>query len=249
MISRNLDFLNHPFIHFPRIISEFFSSIRILHKLKIKNTIVFVGSSIIPSQEKVAKIEIIKRSNNPELISLSKYYREAQELAFRITKWSRELKNDKHKFIIATGGGGGIMEAACRGAREANGYAVGFNILLPSGQQKNPFITDELNIEFHYFFIRKFWLNYLAKALIIFPGGFGTIDELMGLLIRIQTKKLKNKVPIVIYGQEYWNKIINFNHLARFGTILREDLKSLHFSDSVDEAFKFLTNELTKVYL
>ena len=154
----------------------------------------------------------------------------------------------KGAYLIC-GGLGGIMEAACRGASEASGYAIGLNVSLPYEAQGNPYTTEELDIEFHYFFMRKFWFLYLAKALVVFPGGFGTLDELMELSTLIQTGKIRKKVPVVIYGPDYWNKVLNFDYLVQAGTVSREDLNLFHFSDSVDDAYKFLTRELTKTHL
>ena len=246
---KDLDFINSPDARPARLLSEYFGPIRLFRQFQIKDTIVFFGSARIPSPEEVEKL---KAQNNPKksgLLSLAHYYDETRELAYRLTKWSKGLKNSKHRFIVTSGGGGGIMEAACRGASEAGGYAIGLNISLPYETQGNPYVTKELDLEFHYFFMRKFWFLYLAKALVIFPGGFGTLDELMELLTLIQTGKIKRKLPVVIHGKEYWNKVINFKHMAEIGTIAEEDLELFFFSDSVDDTFEFLTRELTKAHL
>jgi uncharacterized protein (TIGR00730 family) len=166
-----------------------------------------------------------------------------------MTEWSKGLGHSQHRFIVTAGGGGGIMEAAARGASEADGYAVGLNISLPFELAGNRYTTPELDLEFHYFFMRKFWFLYLAKALVIFPGGFGTLDELMELLTLVQTKKLRKKVPVVVYDRKYWEKVVNFDFLAKSGTVSIEDLGLFHFSDTVDDAFKFLTEALTDAHL
>jgi len=217
--------------------------------MRIKDTIVFFGSARIPSPEEVVKI---KTQNHPEkkgLLSLAPYYEDAQELAFRLTNWSKGLRDSKHRFIITSGGGRGIMEAASRGARAAKGYAMGLNISLPTESSGNPYVNEKLDLEFHYFFMRKYWFLYLAKALVIFPGGFGTLDELMELLTLVQTEKIKKKLPIVIYDRKYWDKIINLELLAELGTVSKKDLNLVHYSDSVDETFEFLTKELSKAHL
>jgi len=183
---------------------------------------------------------------------MSKYYDDAVELARLLTVWSKNLDKGKNRrrFIVASGGGGGIMEAANKGASQlAKGHSIGFNISLPLEQFPNPFITPDLNFEFHYFFIRKFWFIYLAKALVIFPGGFGTLDELMEVLTLVQTQKVKKKIPIVIYGPEYWSDIINFDALVKWGAIDERDLALFKFARTPKEAFSYLKKELTRIYL
>ncbi|MFQ6607185.1 MAG: TIGR00730 family Rossman fold protein [Fidelibacterota bacterium] len=232
-----------------RLLSEYFGPLRLFRKYKIKDTIVFFGSARIPSPEVADEI---RNGDNPDkngLLTLAKYYQQARELSFRLTKWSKGLKGTNHRFIVTSGGGGGIMEAASRGASEADGYAVGLNISLPFEPQGNPYVTKDLDMEFHYFFMRKFWFLYLAKALIIFPGGFGTLDELMELLTLVQTGKMMKKLPIVIFGKSYWEEIINFKALVRHGTIAPKDLSLFHFSNTVSAAFDYLTTELTKTHL
>jgi len=231
-----------------RLMSEYFGPLRLFRKYKIKDTIVFFGSARIPSPERAEEIRNSGDVNNG-LLTLADYYQHARKLAFRLTNWSKGLKGTNHRFIVTSGGGGGIMEAASRGASEADGYAVGLNISLPFEPQGNPYVTKDLDMEFHYFFMRKFWFLYLAKALIIFPGGFGTLDELMELLTLVQTGKVKKKLPIVIFDKSYWEEVINFKALAEHGTISSKDLKLFHFADTVDDAFDFLTQELTKEHL
>src|SRR4029450_5409657 len=155
---------------------------------------------------------------------LGRYYREARELARLVTEWSDSLPDESRRFVVCTGGGPGIMEAANRGARDAGGKTIGLNIGLPFEQFPNPYITPELSFEFHYFFMRKFWFAYLAKALVIFPGGFGTLDELMEVLTLTQTQKLAKKMTIVLYGSDYWNEIVNFPALVKHGMISPADV-------------------------
>jgi len=179
---------------------------------------------------------------------MSRYYEDAALLAEKLTRWSLSIENPAKRFYICSGGGPGIMEAANRGAQNAGGPSIGLNISLPFEQTPNPFQTRELSFEFHYFFVRKYWFFYLGKALVIFPGGFGTMDELFELLTLVQTQKTKKYMPIILYGSEYWNELINFNALVKWGTINREDLNLFHFFDDVDSAFEFLRDELLKLY-
>ncbi|MEE9167582.1 MAG: LOG family protein [Candidatus Neomarinimicrobiota bacterium] len=245
----DLDFLNSPEARPARLLAEYFGPMRLFRKMRIKDTIVFFGSARIPSPEKADSMKKENPAEDGGLLSLVPYYQAARDLAFRLTKWSKGLKNSKHRFIVTSGGGGGIMEAACRGANEANGYAIGLNISLPREPRGNPYTTRELDLEFHYFFMRKYWFLYLAKAMIIFPGGFGTLDELMELLTLIQTGKIRKKLPVVIYGKKYWDKIIDLDQLVNSGTVSPDDLDLFHFSESVDDAFGFLTHKLTKTHL
>jgi len=180
---------------------------------------------------------------------MSAYYEDAVRLSEKLTHWFNEPQNVEKKFVICSGGGPGIMEAANRGARKAKGLSIGLNINLPAEHYANPYQTKEISFDFHYFFIRKFWFFYLAKALVIFPGGFGTLDELFELLTLIQTEKTKKYMPIVLYGRTYWDELINFDTLVKWGTISRQDLKLFHIIDDVDSAFLFLKKELIKHYL
>jgi uncharacterized protein (TIGR00730 family) len=159
------------------------------------------------------------------------------------------LSTSTRRFVVASGGGPGIMEAANRGAAEAGGKTIGLNIGLPFEQRPNPFITPELNFEFHYFFMRKFWFAYLAKALVVFPGGFGTLDELCEILTLTQTQKLHKKIVIVLYGTSFWKEIVNFDALVKYGMISDTDLDLFQYADDVDTAFQILTEGLTKLYL
>jgi len=263
---KNLDFLDSHDARIIRILSELLEPMQRFNKQRIKNTIVFFGSARTKSQLDAKKHlttvqNCISRStdkSNPVLqeklefaqqqIFLSRYYQDAVELAKRLTDWSKSL-NPTSRFIVASGGGFGMMEAANKGAVEAGGKSVGLNISIPMEQNPNQYITPELNFEFHYFFMRKFWFVYLAKGMVIFPGGFGTLDELFEVLTLMQTKKLGKRLPIVVYGSEYWKQVIHFDAMLKYGTISKADLKLIQFCDTVDEAFNYLTKELTKLYL
>jgi uncharacterized protein (TIGR00730 family) len=166
-----------------------------------------------------------------------------------MTLWSDGLKNTERRFVVTTGGGPGIMEAANRGADDAGGKTMGLNIALPFEQRPNIYISDELNFEFQYFFMRKFWFAYLAKALVVFPGGFGTFDEFFEVLTLAQTQKLDKELVILLYGSEFWNDVINFPALARNGLISPDDLALFRTVDDVSSAFDILTRELTRLYL
>ena len=263
---KNLDFLDSHDARIIRILSELLEPMQRFNKQRIKNTIVFFGSARTKSQLDAKKHlttvqNCISRStdkSNPVLqeklevaqhqIFLSRYYQDAVELSKRLTDWSKSL-NPTSRFIVASGGGFGMMEAANKGAVEAGGKSVGLNISIPMEQNPNQYITPELNFEFHYFFMRKFWFVYLAKGMVIFPGGFGTLDELFEVLTLMQTKKLGKRLPIVVYGSEYWKQVIHFDAMLKYGTISKADLKLIQFCDTVDEAFDYLTEELTKLYL
>ncbi len=215
-----------------RILAEYFGPLQRFRRNKIADTIVFFGSARIKSD-----------------LQMSRYYEDSRKLAYKLTKWSMNLKENRKRFIITSGGGPGIMEAANRGADEAKGLAVGLNITLPYEQSGNKWISKDLSLYFHYFFMRKFWFLYLAKALVVFPGGFGTLDELMELLTLIQTEKIRKKVPVVVYDKKFWNKIINFDQLVKMGTISKEDMKLFYMTDSIDDAYKYLTKEIVKAHL
>ncbi len=194
----------------------------------MRDTVVFFGSARL-------------REEGP----LAEYYQDARTLARLLTEWADQFTNSTYRFVVCSGGGPGIMEAANRGASEANGKTVGLNIGLPFEQFPNPYITPELSFEFHYFFMRKFWFAYLAKALVVFPGGFGTLDEMMELLTLSQTQKLAKKITIVVYGSKYWKEIINFDALVRYGMISPEDLKLFQYADDPQTAFELLKAGLT----
>lgn len=248
---KNLDFLASSDARVIRIIAEYLEPMRRFHKNKIKDTIVFFGSSLAPSKEELKvmlKKDDISESKREALSKLCKYRDDAVELARRLTEWSTSLDHSR-RFVVCSGGGPGIMEAANEGAALAGGKSIGLNVSLPSAQKANSHITDELNFEFHYFFMRKFWFAYLAKAVIIFPGGFGTMDELFEILTLIQTQKLQKKAAIIIYGTEYWNQVINFDKMLEWGTIREKDLDLFRFSDDPEDAFDRITKYLERHYL
>lgn len=182
-------------------------------------------------------------------VEMARYYEDARRLAYMLTEWTKSIPSKRHRFVVTSGGGPGIMEAANLGAWEAGGKTVGFNIRLPFEQMPNPYITPALNFEFHYFFMRKYWFAYLAKALVVFPGGFGTMDELFELLTLAQTGKLAKKIIVVIYGREYWQRIVNFKALADWGAISPDDLNLFHFADTPEEGFQILKENLTRYHL
>jgi uncharacterized protein (TIGR00730 family) len=230
---QNQEFLDTPDARPLRLLSEYLYPLSHFRKAKIRDTVVFFGSA-----------------RTFEASSTGRYYNEARQLAHRITDWSNSLDEKSRRFVVCTGGGPGIMEAANRGAAEAaGGKSIGLNIGLPTEQRPNPFITPELNFEFHYFFMRKFWFAYLAKGLVVFPGGFGTLDELMEILTLTQTQKLVKKMVVVLYGTTFWKEILNFDALVRHGMIDAHDLNLFQFADDVDTAFQILRDGLTKFYL
>ena len=247
------DFLNSPDGRTIRILSEYFGPFQRLRKNNIKDTIVFFGSARLKSRSQANnalknKPKNITESKLAQLkcdLEMSNYYESARELAYKLTKWSKGLKNQKRRFIITSGGGPGIMEAANRGAKEAKGLTLGLGITLPKEQKLNQYIPNDLGLIFHYFFMRKFWMAYLAKALVVFPGGFGTLDELMEILTLIQTKKIKKSIPIVLYGKNFWDNTINWEYLIKAGTVSKKDLDLFTICDSVEDAFTFLTTKIT----
>ncbi len=241
----NIEFLKGPYGREIRILSEYTEPDARFSKEKIHDTIVFFGSARIKPGKEARKhlYEInlkIKQSTKPskKLIEeqtkaqvnfeMSKYYDESYELAKMLTVWSKTI-NSTERFVICSGGGPGIMEAANKGALAAGGKSIGLNISLPHEQLPNPYINDELNFEFHYFFMRKFWFVSLAAAMVIFPGGFGTIDELVEVLTLLQSKKIEKKVTVVLYSEEYWKKILNFPEMIRLGVISKTDMKLFQY--------------------
>jgi uncharacterized protein (TIGR00730 family) len=215
-----------------RILSEYMWPLTHFQDEKIQDTIVFFGSARLTE-------------NGP----LGNYYKEARELARLVTEWSTSLNESTHRFVVCSGGGPGIMEAANRGANDAGGKSVGLNIGLPFEQRPNEYITPDLSFEFHYFFMRKFWFAYLAKALVVFPGGFGTLDEMCEILTLAQTKKLESKIVIVLYGSKFWKEIINWEALVRHDVIGESDLKLFQFADDPESALQILKDGLTHYYL
>ncbi|HUI58469.1 MAG TPA: TIGR00730 family Rossman fold protein [Bryobacteraceae bacterium] len=224
----NDQFLNSPDARGLRILSEFLEPLAHFRREKIRDTVVFFGSARI-------------REDGP----MAQYYQDARTLARLLTEWADQFTNSTHRFVVCSGGGPGIMEAANRGAHDANGKTVGLNIGLPFEQFPNPYITPELSFEFHYFFMRKFWFAYLAKALVVFPGGFGTMDEMMELLTLSQTQKLAKKLTIIVYGKSYWQEIINFDALVKHGMISPEDVDLFQYADDPATAFELLKTGLT----
>lgn len=222
---------------------------QVFHKKQVRDTIVFFGSARARAPRELRKSTTGRENKDAPIHKLSKYYVEATRLSYQLTKWSKSLPHGSRQFLVASGGGPGIMEAANRGAYLAKGKSIGLNIALPYEQMPNKYITHSLSFDFNYFFMRKYWFTYLAKALIIFPGGFGTIDELFELLTLKQTHKLEKPMPIVLYGAEYWRKLINFDVFVEWETISKSDLDYVFFTDDVDEAFNYLTKNLTDLYL
>ena len=250
-----LAFLNHEFLasrpaRTLRILAEYIEPEQRFKEYDVRDTIVFFGSARILSREAAEKALKTAQESGDDLegaelrLKMSRYYEDTRELAKRMTLWSKNLHAPGRRFVVCSGGGPGIMEAANRGASEARGINIGLNIQLPFEQKPNPYITHALNFDFHYFFMRKFWFAYLAKAMVCMPGGFGTLDELTEILTLAQTLKVKKKLPIVLFGSEFWREVIDLNALVKYGTIAREDLDRLFRTDSVDEAFAFLTREL-----
>jgi hypothetical protein len=243
-------FLKTPEARPLRILAEYLEPLRRFQRYRVEDTIVFFGSARIISREAAEAVKA--GATTPEagedaerVLWLSQYYEATRELARRLTEWSKGLDERERRFVVCSGGGPGIMEAANRGASEAKGVNVGLNIALPFEQEENPYTTRELIFNFHYFFMRKFWFAYLAKAMVIMPGGFGTMDELFEILTLLQTGKIRKRLPLVLFGAEFWAEVVDFNALKRFGTISPGDLELFFRTDSVDEAFGYLTEQLT----
>ena len=241
---KNLDFLNSKDARTVRILSEYLYPKAQLEQERVTNTIVIFGSARAPSPEELSSKEGLNKENKN--FKLAEYYDATKILSKRLTEWSKDLKEEDQKYVICSGGGPGIMTAANRGASEAGGKNAAFRISLPLENIPNPYISQGLDFEFHYFFTRKFWFSYLAKALIIMPGGFGTLDEFFEILTLIQTQKIKRRLPIVLFGEKYWNKLINFKTLVEFGTINKKDLDLFFLTSSIDEAYEFVTSRLNK---
>ncbi len=247
-----------------RILFEMNAPKAIFREHLINNTIVMFGSARTRSMEEATKnLESIKQNQQGKkskqgdlqlkkaqrAVKISKYYEDAADLAEKLTIWSKEIIQPEKHFYICSGGGPGIMEAANKGASRAGGHSIGLNINLPFEQDANPYQTDEISFEFHYFFVRKFWFAYLAKALVAFPGGFGTMDELFEMLTLIQTQKIVKPMPIILYGKEFWEKVLNFETMVEWGMVAEEDLGIFRIIDGVDEAFEFLKEKLVDSYL
>ncbi len=275
MAYLNPEFLNSPDGRLLRILSEYQEPLSRFRREKIQDTVVFFGSARFaslsdaqnaltilekPGSAKPASPEqqpggkdgdalqaALKRAHAG--VEMARYYEEARQLAAKLTEWTLTLPGRRHRFVVTSGGGPGIMEAANRGAREAGGKTIGLNIRLPFEQYPNRYITPELNFEFHYFFMRKYWFAYLAKALVVFPGGFGTLDEFFEILTLAQTHKLAKKILVIVYGREYWNRVLNLEALADAGTISPEDVNGFTVVDTPEEAFEVLKEGLTKFHL
>ncbi|MBT8387970.1 MAG: TIGR00730 family Rossman fold protein [Ignavibacteria bacterium] len=258
----NLDFLDSPDGRTVRMLTEYLHPKSKFRKHKIMDTIVFFGSARLKDKRSAIKDYNEIKSKNPKstqgfakklreaqlMVNMSRYYQDAVELSRRITEWSLNLETSANRFIVCTGGGPGIMEAANRGAKKAGGYSVGLNISIPYEQYVNKYVTPELSFEFHYFFMRKFWFAYLSKAFVIFPGGFGTMDEMFEVLTLVQTDKIRKKLALIIYDEEYWKSIINFDALVDKGLISASDLKLFTFCNSLDQAYEAIIKHLKKYY-
>src|SRR5690242_15148334 len=247
-----------------RILAEYLEPLRRFKEQKIQDTVVFFGSARVDSRERAERALQTLRARGDRTadehyqleltrsrraLEWARYYEDARELARLLTTWSLSLQSENHRFVVTSGGGPGIMEAANRGAREAGGKTIGLNIRLPFEQGANPYITEGLQFEFHYFFMRKFWFAYLAKALVIFPGGFGTCDELFEILTLVQTDKLSKKIGVILYGREYWDEVLDLRPMARWGAIAEKDLELIDFFDTPVDAFDYLRDHLIAHHL
>jgi len=269
MAQQPLAYLNSEFLDSQdarpiRILSEYLEPLRRFKDQKIQDTVVFFGSARVDSRERAERalktlkargvrdaeeeFEIELRKSR-KAVEWARYYEEARELARLLTAWSGTLQSENHRFVVTSGGGPGIMEAANRGAHEAGGKTIGLNIRLPFEQEANPYITEGLQFEFHYFFMRKFWFAYLAKALVIFPGGFGTCDELFEILTLAQTDKLTKKIAVILYGSDYWDQVLSLKPMAEWGAIAEQDVELLQHADAPADAFEQLRDHLIAHHL
>lgn len=261
---KNSGFLNSRDARPLRILSEFLEPLSRFNYYNVKDTIVFFGSARIkPRSETIKHLrELAKKGNKKNVhskkyheqllqaevaVEMSRYYEDATELSRLITVWSKKLKT-KNRLLVCSGGGPGIMEAANKGALLAKGESIGLNISLPFEQFPNQYITPKFNMEFHYFFMRKFWFMFLGKALVAFPGGFGTLDEFFELLTLLQTNKVQKKMTVILYGKNFWNKIIDFRALVKYGMVSPEDMDLFAFADTPEEAFAILKKDVLKNY-
>ncbi len=223
----NEKFMNSPDARALRLLAEYLEPLAVMRREKVRDTVVFFGSARV-------------KEDGP----LGQYYKDARTLAQLVTEWAQQFIDGAYRFVVCSGGGPGIMEAANRGAADAKGKTIGLNIGLPFEQLPNPYITPELSFEFHYFFMRKFWFAYPAKALVVFPGGFGTMDEMFEILTLVQTQKLAKKITVLLYGSQYWKEILNFDALVKWGTISKEDLNLFQYADDPSTAFELLKEGL-----
>jgi uncharacterized protein (TIGR00730 family) len=275
----NHAFVNSPDGRPLRILSEYSEPLARFRRERIRDTVVFYGSARFRALDEAShELELLENTGSvqpapheeqpaspPELeegtaselsrrraeaaVEMAHYYEDARRLAYLLTNWSKTLKSRRHRFVVTTGGGPGIMEAANRGAYEAGGKTIGLNIRLPFEQYPNRYVTPSLNFEFHYFFMRKYWFAYLAKALIVFPGGFGTLDEVFESLTLAQTQKLAKKMTIIFYGSSYWKQVVNLDILVDKGAISPRDLDLFEFADTPEQAFELLRENLTRYHL
>jgi len=247
---KDADFLDSYDARALRILAEYLEPEARFKRLGVTDTIVFFGSARLRPRDRAEAELAAARETGVDVpaaethLRMSRYYEDARELARRLSEWSRELDGHEGRFVVCTGGGPGAMEAANRGAAEAGALNVGLSISIPVEEFQNRYLTPELAFEFHYFFMRKFWFTYLAKAVIVMPGGFGTMDETFELMTLIQTLKMKKRLPVVLFGETFWNEVINMDALVKHGTVNAKDLELFHRTDSVDDAFDFVTREL-----
>jgi hypothetical protein len=246
-----------------RILSEYLSPLRRFRQANIQDTVVFFGSARVHSRQKaeraLLRLTSLRRrrlgdhaaalERREKAVEWSRYYEDARELAHKLTAWSLSLEESRNRFVVCSGGGPGIMEAANRGAYEAGGKSIGLNIRLPFEQGANRYISKDLHFEFHYFFMRKFWFAYLAKALVVFPGGFGTLDEMFEILTLMQTEKLEKQIQIILYGTDYWDPIVNLNPMEEWGAIAPGDIDLVQRANAPVEAFELLKAHLTEHHL
>jgi uncharacterized protein (TIGR00730 family) len=275
----NPAFLNGPDGRLIRIVAEYVEPLARIRREHIQDTVVFFGSARFRGREEAdhalelldntgsrqpaprneqpasvpdivaGKATDLQRKRAVAAVAMARYYEDARRLSQMLTRWAAKIPSRRHRFVVTSGGGPGIMEAANRGAYEAGGKTIGMNIQLPFEQAPNPYITPALNFEFHYFFMRKLWFAYLAKALVVFPGGFGTLDEMFEILTLAQTHKLAKKITVVVYGSEYWKKVFNIDALVDTGAISPKDIELFRYADTPEDAFELLRNGLTENYL
>ena len=275
----NSRFLNSADGRLIRIVAEFCEPLARFRREQIQDTVVFFGSARFRGREEAdhalellentgstrpapmheqpasapdiaaGKATDLQRKRAVAAVEMARYYEDARRLARMLTQWANAIPSRKHRFVITSGGGPGIMEAANRGAYEAGGKTIGLNIQLPFEQRPNRYITPSLNFEFHYFFMRKLWFAYLSKALVVFPGGFGTLDEMFEILTLAQTHKLAKKITVLIYGSEYWKRVFDLGVLVDTGAISPKDIELFEFADTPEQAFELLRQGLTENYL